>query len=167
MRRIRSSFAAGLLLFAFGAARAFAAQPSPADLVPCPYTKAEIEALFEVTVIEMAVADMASPDGRDVGCMYVFSNTETVLAVRQVWDPPGNGGNAGAAAGAKSQQQEPAEEPIPGDPDGGTWQVGEDHGPSLKLKYKRGHVRSFVLVHRGTFDVERVKPKMLRLKRVP
>lgn len=167
MKPIRSILAAAMLLLAYGADRAFATQPTPTDLVPCPFTKAEIEELFEVTVTEMAVADMASAEGRDVGCMYVFANSETVLAVRQVWDPPGNAGNAAATATSKSQSEEPTEEPIPGDSDGGTWQVGDDHGPSVKLKYKRGRVRTFVLVHRGGVDVERVKPKILRLKRVP
>ena len=165
MTRLRSSLAASLILLACGSVRGFAEAPSPAALVPCPFTKEEVEALFEVTVEEMAVADMTSPEGRDVGCMYVFANSETVLAVRQVWDPPGSSNKAATAT--KKQQEEPAEEPIPGDPDGATWQVGEDHGPSVKLKYKRGRVRTFVLVHRGSVDVEAAKPKMLRLKRVP
>jgi hypothetical protein len=164
MTHLRSSLTAVLLLLACGVAPAFAEQPSPADLVPCPFTEEEVEALFDATVTEMARADMTAPGGRDVGCTYVFDGSETVLAVRQVWDAPGNGN---ITAEAKTQQHEPGDEPIPGDPDGATWQVGEDQGPSVKLKYKRGRVRSFVLVHRGAFDVERIKPKMLRLKRVP
>ena len=128
---------------------------TPASLAPCPFTPAEIESALGVSVEDGQAADMSWPGGRDVGCLYAVKGSDTVLSVRQTWDPA-NAGSANQTSRA-----------IPGDPDGARWEtVGKDK-PSVGLIYARGKARTRVLVYGDTIRESDMQPRLLRLKRVP
>jgi len=143
---------------------ALAVQPTtPASLVPCPYTPEEIEEALGLKVEAGEAADMTFPDGRDVGCLYQVVGGSTTLAVRQTWGPAGRTGSASQATAKKGKP-----EPIPGDPDGAQWTTGgDDDEPQLELSYTRGKVKIRALIHGRSFQETEMKPKLLKLKRVP
>jgi hypothetical protein len=136
---------------------------TPASLVPCPYTPAEIEAALGLKVNAGEAADMEFPAGRDVGCLYQVVGGSTTLAVRQTWDPTGSTGAQTAAAKAGRT------EVIPGDPDGARWEIGggDEGEPRLALSYTRGKVQTLVLIHGRSFREPDMQPKVLELRRVP
>jgi hypothetical protein len=143
MRKALTGICAVLTLASMGIPPALAETPlTPSSLKPCPFTPDEIGATLGVSVDEGQVADMAWPGGRDVGCLYVVKGSETVLSVRQTWDP----GKAAQAALTKT---------------------GADGKPSVELTYGRGNVRTRVLIHGGAFDEADMQPKLLKLKKVP
>ena len=143
MRKTLTAICALLTLASMGISGVLAEPPlTPSSLRPCPFTPAEIEAALGVSVEEGQVADMTWPGGRDVGCLYVVKGSETVLSVRQTWDP----GKAAQAAVTKT---------------------GADGKPSVELTYGRGNVRTRVLLHGGAFDEADMQPKILKLKKVP
>ncbi|HEV8581372.1 MAG TPA: hypothetical protein VGX68_20085 [Thermoanaerobaculia bacterium] len=136
---------------------------TPASLVPCPYTPEEIEAALGVKVNPGEAADMEFPAGRDVGCLYQVVGGSTTIAVRQTWDP------TGSISSPQSATKKGKPEPIPGDPDGASWNVGggKDDEPQLELSYKRGKVQTRFLIHGRSFRETEMQPKVLKLKRVP
>ena len=93
------------------AAAALAAQPSdPSALVPCAFALSEIAEAMGVELQHGDLADMTTPVGRDVGCLYSSKATDFVFGVRQTWDrtrPPGK-------PPAKAM---PGHRALPGDPD--------------------------------------------------
>lgn len=147
------------LALTLGAAPGALALPpsTPAALEPCPFTPAEVSAALGLQIVQMEVADMQSPGARDVGCFYEVQGSETVLSVRQTWDP-GAGQGRTLARGAHT---------VPGDPDGAEWRTGTKDEPSAELLYTRGRVRTRLLVHGGSFDPEEVPARLLRMRRVP
>jgi hypothetical protein len=134
---------------------------TPASLQPCPYSAEEIQSALGVTVERGEAADMTFPGGRDVGCIYPVKNSQTVLSVRQTWDPSGSSGGDSAA-----KHEEGGLQPIAGDSDGASWRVKRNEH-SVELVYTRAEVRTRVLVHGGTFDDDDMQPRLLTLRRVP
>ena len=143
MRKTLTAICAVLTLASMEIPWALAEPPlTPSSLRPCPFTAAEIGDALGLSVEEGQVADMTWQGGRDVGCLYVVKGSETVLSVRQTWDP----GKAAQAAVTKT---------------------GADGKPSVELTYGRGNVRTRVLLHGGAFDEADMQPKILKLKKVP
>jgi hypothetical protein len=135
---------------------------TPGSLSPCPFTPAEVESALGVRVEDGQAADMSWPGGRDVGCLYAVQGSDTVLSVRQIWDPANAGSvNQASARPAGGLQA------IPGDPDGAKWKAGGKDDPSVELLYERGKVRTRVLIHGATIRESDMQPRLLRLKRVP
>jgi hypothetical protein len=137
---------------------------TPASLVPCPFTPAEIEATLGLKVNAGEAADMKLPAGRDVGCIYQAVGGSTTVAVRQTWDPTGSIGAPQAVADKNRSIKA-----IPGDADGAQWKVGSqsDDEPRVELSYTRGMVQTRVIVHGRSFRAPDIQPNLLNLRRVP
>jgi hypothetical protein len=110
------------------------------SLIPCPYSPTEITATLGLIVDAGQAADMSSPGGRDVGCLYPIQGSETVLVVRQTWNPSSS---SKTAAGL-----------IQG-------------GPRAELAYSRGRVRTLLSLHGGAFNETDLQPRLLKLRQVP
>ena len=134
---------------------------TPEALVPCPFTEAEVEAALEVKVEKGEAADMSTPDGRDVGCIYPVKGSEMVLVVRQTWE----GGKSSSAQSTVPAQGEV--QAIAGDPDGAWWLIEKKDKPRVELTYSKGKVKTKVIVHGDEFRTEDFQPRILKLKRVP
>jgi|GEM_PF-4661642 len=132
-----------LAVWICGGSSLLAQGPStPALLTPCPYTPAEIAEALGLAVGAGQAADMSSPGGRDVGCLYPVKDSEEVLVVRQTWAPPGSAGSSVS----KSLK---------------------NGGPRAELSYSRGKVRTLISVHGGTFNETDMQPRLLKLRQVP
>lgn len=153
------AMAAGLGL---GPAALAQAPLTPASLSPCAWSPAEVEAVLGPKVSRREAADMKTPAGRDVGCVYTFDGSSIEVSIRQTWDPANSGSAPAAAKGAEGDRKA-----IPGDPDGAAWKAGPSGERRLELTYSRGKVRTTVVVRGGTFLDEDMQPRLLRLRRVP
>lgn len=147
------------------------APPAPAALSPCALAATEIGAIFGMTVDKAELADIQFPGGRDVGCIYTFQGTQTVLSIRQTWGTPSSSASAAEKA-ASGQAPRPWQElqAIAGDPDHAAWKVSErKDDQSVTLTYVRagGKAQTTVSVHGGAFDVATMQQKLLLLRRVP
>jgi hypothetical protein len=132
-----------LAVWICGGSSLLAQAPStPASLAPCPYSPAEIAATLGLAVDAGQAADMASPGGRDVGCLYPIKGSEVVLVVRQTWDPSVSTGSSAGKSAANG-------------------------GPRVELSYSRGKVRTLISVHGGTFNETDMQPRLLKLRQVP
>ncbi len=140
-----------------------ATDPGPDDLVPCPYTIAEVAKDLGLDVEAGIVSDVRSDEVRDVGCVYPVKNSFLALAVRQVWDVNATPEPVPATAGSRS---------IAGDPDRAVWLADQtpddkEDKPHIKLKYKRGKVSTSVDLYGSYFKKEVMAPKLEKLRRVP
>lgn len=159
-------FVVSLLAFAAVATAEEAAAPlKPEALVACPYTQAEIKELLGLEVEEGQAADMKTPAGRDVGCIYPVKNSSTAFAVRQTWDPA----NPASSNQTRFFSGEAKLRPIPGDPDGAHWKrtANADNEHRISLIYARGHVGTTVELYGGWFDEPQMRGKLVRMRRVP
>jgi hypothetical protein len=69
-----------------GVASAQAPAPTPSSLVPCAFEKQEVMGAMGFAVETADSADMTTPVGRDVGCLYSLKGSDFVFGVRQTWD---------------------------------------------------------------------------------
>lgn len=151
------------LLVTAGVPSAAGAEPiTPASLTPCPFTREEIAAALGIDVEQGEAADMKFPGGRDVACLYPVKGSQTVVTVRQIFDPAAQG-----SSNAKAPSLEAGYHAIPGDPDQAAVKSGRPEERVAELTYARGKVRTRIFVHGITLDREAVQPKLLRLRRVP
>jgi hypothetical protein len=161
MKKTRIAALAPLLLTLCGARPAQAQPAAPELLSPCALAHGEIREILELDVERAHVADMKIPGGRDVGCLYTVKGSQTVLSVRQTWDPAAKGPSAAAGeTGFRS---------IPGDADRAaskTW-TGPADEPGAELVYWRGKVKTRLFVHGPTLDANAMLAKLLKLRRVP
>jgi hypothetical protein len=143
------------------AAAALSAQPSdPSALVPCAFALSEIAEAMGVELQHGDLADMTTPVGRDVGCLYSSKATDFVFGVRQTWDrtrPPGK----------PPARATPGHRPIPGDPDGAVYVTDAGSGISGELVYVRGKVQTRVFWHGGNLADADGLQRLLHLRRVP
>lgn len=144
-----------------GAALALSAQPAtPSALVPCAFALAEITAVLGVPLQRAEAADMTTPVGRDVGCLYSLRGSDFVFGVRQTWDStrPASGPGAKGIRGYTA---------IAGDPDGAVVVTDAGSGSSGELVYIRGKVQTRVFWHGGNLSVADGLERLLSLRRVP
>ena len=174
-----ASVACGLTLASFLAAFPTLAQTQPeaseaqelqpASLVACPYTPSEIQDAFGVPVDKGQASDMTYPEGRDVGCLYDVQTSSAVITVRQTWGTPR------LPTGAPSQTAERFTRPVRDDVDGAEWvrEKGDADGnddKKVKLSYKRANARVVTEISYyggGQFLAADIRPKLLKLRRVP
>lgn len=160
--KIRIGFVGMAAALCCGASALAQAPLTPTSLTPCAWTLAEVEAVLGLRVSTREVADMKSPAGRDVGCVYTFEGSSIEVSIRQTWDPANNG-----AALATAKEGHANLKAVPNDPDGAAWKVAPAAERRLELTYARGRVRTIVVVRGGTFRDEDMQPRLLRLRRVP
>jgi hypothetical protein len=143
------------------AAAALSAQPSdPSALVPCAFALSEIAEAMGVELQHGDLADMTTPVGRDVGCLYSSKATDFVFGVRQTWDktrPPGK----------PPARAMPGHRAIPGDPNGAVYVTDTGNGSSGELVYVRGKVQTRVFWHGGNLTDADGLQRLLHLRRVP
>jgi hypothetical protein len=148
----------------------------PSDLIPCPFTPAEIQTAFGVTVEPGAPSFMNFPGGRDVACLYDVINSQAVITVRQTWGTlPG----PAASNGVPEVEKERLERAIPGDADGAMWvrdkkeagAADDRDEKKVKLQYGRaqGRVRTELSFYGlgGEWVAADFRQKLLKLRRVP
>jgi hypothetical protein len=157
--RILARALAALALAAGGAGPAWAQPATPDLLTPCVFAHDEILEALELDVEGSQLADMKLPGGRDVGCLYTVKRSQTVLTVRQTWDP--------ANPGPGTPPVEPGFLPIPGDRDRAATRTGPPDEPGAELVYWRGKVKTRLFVHGPTLDANAMLQKLLKLRRVP
>jgi hypothetical protein len=78
-----------------GVASAQAPAPTPSSLVPCAFQKQEVNGAMGFAVETTDAADMTTPVGRDVGCLYSLKGSDFVFGVRQTWDSSRTAPNQG------------------------------------------------------------------------
>ena len=153
MKKTRITAIAALLLTLCGA-RLTQAQPATPDLLePCVFAHGEIREVLALEIERSQVADMKIPGGRDVGCLYTVKASQTVLTVRQTWDP--------AASGPPAAAGETGLRPIPGDRDHAASRTGPADEPGAELVYWRGKVKTRLFVHGPTLDANAMLAKLL------
>jgi len=166
-RQSEDRFAAVLLSWLVAGSVAMAEPPAkPNELVPCPFSPAEIEEALGVAVGLGQMADMVFPEGRDVACTYPVRNSSTVIAVRQT---------IGVTVPAEASSGRPARtRPVANDPFGAVWDLalenggnGNGNGPKVALKYQHRGADTTVLVYGGYFPEPDMRGKVLKLKKVP
>ncbi len=141
---------------------ASAAVPTPPAFYPCAFGRAEIATALGMEVKLNEAADMKTPGGREVGCIYSFTGSSLVLSLRLTWPAPP------AASGANSGKWEHGARAIVGDPDGAAWKVaGAGDEQSVDLTYTRAGVAVHLSAHGTTFDVTDFQQRLLNLRRVP
>jgi hypothetical protein len=156
----RRILAHAALLATLAGARLASAQPATPELLnPCAFAHDELATVLGLAIERSHVADMRIPGGRDVGCTYTVKKSETVLTVRQTWDP--------ASSGPPAAPGEPQLRPIAGDADHAMHSTGPPDHPSAELVYWRGKVKTRLLVHGPTVDSKAMLEKLLKLRRVP
>jgi hypothetical protein len=148
-----------VLLVCLATGPALAQPPTPAGLTPCVFAHDEILSNLGLDIDTTQVADMTLRGGRDVGCLYTIKGSETVLTVRQTWDP--------AAPGRPAKVGGTGLRPVPGDRDGAAAGIGPPDEPSAELVYWRGPVKTRLLVHGPTLDANDMQARLLKLRRVP
>lgn len=159
MRKTRIAALAPLLVTLCGARPAQAQPAAPELLSPCALAHGEIREILELDIERAHVADMKIPGGRDVGCLYTVKGSQTVLSVRQTWDPAAKGPSAAAG--------ETGFRPIPGDQDHAASRTGPADEPGAELVYWRGKVKTRLFVHGPTLEANAMLAKLLKLRRVP
>jgi len=148
-----------MLLAGLGARPAGAQPPTPDGLVPCVFAHDELLSDLGIDIETAEVADMKFPGGRDVGCLYTIKASETVLTVRQTWDP--------AASGKPAKAGGTGLRPVLHDRDGAMAGIGPPDDPSAELVYWRGKVKTRLFAHGPTLDANDMQARLLKLRRVP
>lgn len=148
-----------VLLVCLGARMVHAQPPTPDGLTPCVFAHDELLSDLGLDTETGQFADMKLPGGRDVGCLYTIKASQTVVTVRQTWDPAASPRSAGAA-GTRLRA-------VPGDPDGAVSGTGPADDPSAELIYWRGKVKTRLFVHGPTLDANDMQSRLLKLRRVP
>jgi hypothetical protein len=73
---------AWLLMATVGAAQVL----TPVSLLPCAFKLDEVAQAMGMQLDATNQADMTTPVGRDVGCLYSIKGSDFVFGVRQTWD---------------------------------------------------------------------------------
>jgi hypothetical protein len=187
MRRMTLARAITPLLLALGGARLAQAQPATPDLLrPCVFAHDEILEALELEIEGSQLADMKLPGGRDIGCLYTIKHSQTVLTVRQTWDPAHPGPGTAVEAGFRAIPGDPDRaatrtspipgnrvrvaartRPIPGKRDQAAARTGPSDEPGAEVVYWRGIVKTRLFVHGPTVDATAMLAKLLKLRRVP
>jgi hypothetical protein len=151
-----------VLAFMFLAPRLAAADaPTPAALVPCVFAHDELLEALGLDVEPGQVADMQLPGGRDVGCLYRVKDSDTVLTVRQTWDPAHPPPPSPAPKARREGRQRPRSKADP------AAAGGQPDEPSVELVYWRGKVHTRLFVHGPALDPNDMDAKLHKLRQVP
>lgn len=149
-----------------GGAAAAPAGPRP-TVKTCPYTPGELASTLGIPPLKKSQErETAFTGGKQLLCMYVPERgTYSAVNVTQVLM------HDGSSTGSLQKFYAGNKEPIPGDPDGATWQTGQGDLEDVSLVYQRHNVDVNVRVsienQKDRAAVQRMREKVLRLRRVP
>ena len=137
---------------------------APDKIQACPLQPADFKAALGVEVRSGKPSELNPKSGKLLDCTYFAVAGTMAVTLSQTWIEPAQLSSTMASIDRYSGS---TPEPIANDPDRGRWLLDPVRKDAVALQYLRSNVRTEIRVIGGEQKPEVLRPRLLKLRRVP
>lgn len=137
---------------------------APDKLQACPLEPGDFKTAFGVAVRAGKPSELNPKNGKLLDCTYFAAAGTMAVTVSQTWIEPAQ---LAATMASIDRYLGSTPEPIAADLDRGRWLLDPVRKDTVVLQYLRSNVRTEIRVMGGDQKPEALRPRLLKLRRVP